>query len=221
MAEEARQAQQAQQARQAQQRNEDAGRGAAHNRPARRDTIPKMAKARNPARRPFQADSSDDDSSSDTEHQGQGTRRALVPPAADARLPASTSARAGPAKPMDRLKLQADDFVLVESAQGGCSVARVTEVGDDSEHVRVRWYGPERARAAIPELARWLPMWLTGSGSSVAATYSRRGYNPDEHEVDRRRICYTFPDLQDDLTLPQPVLHFLQRGGATTKLSID
>jgi hypothetical protein len=213
------QLEQPQQGQQSQQRNESAGRGA-DTRSARRDKMPQMAKMRSPAARPFQADS-DDDSGSDDERQGQGTWRALVPPASDTELQASPSARAGPAKPMDRLQLQADDFVLVESARGGCSVAKVTEVDDDSEHVRVRWYGPGRAHAAIPELARWLPMWLTGSGSSVAAAYSRRGYQPDEHEVDRRRVVYTFPDLQDDLTLPQPVLRFLQHGGAATKLSID
>jgi hypothetical protein len=116
-------------------------------------------------------------------------------------------------------EFQTDDFVLVDGAQGGCSVARVTEVDADSEHVRVRWYGPEQARVAIPALTRWLPMWLTGSGSSVAAAHSRRGYQPDEHEIDRRRVRYTLQDLDKNQTLPQAVLQYLQRGGATTKLS--
>jgi hypothetical protein len=171
-----------------------------------------MAKMRSPAARPFAADSDDDSSSED--EQAKGTWRALVQPTRDTPPAASPSARAGPAKPKDRLEFQADDFVLVDGAQGGCSVAKVKEVVDDSEHVLVRWYGPERARAAIPELARWYPMWLTTSGSSVAAAHSKRGYQPDEHEVDRARIVYTFPDLDDDQTLPQPALRFLQPGGA-------
>ncbi len=90
----------------------------------------------------------------------------------------------------------------------------------DSEHVLVRWYGPEQARVATPELARCLPMWLTGSGSSVAAAHARRGYQLDQHEVDRRRVRYTFQDLDKNQTLPQPVLQYLQRGGAATKRSI-
>ena len=188
-----------------------AGRGPS-TRTEQRDKVRPMAKMRSPAARPFAADSDDDSSSED--EQAKGTWRALVQPTRDTPPAASPSARAGPAKPKDRLEFQADDFVLVDGAQGGCSVAKVKEVVDDSEHVLVRWYGPERARAAIPELARWYPMWLTTSGSSVAAAHSKRGYQPDEHEVDRARIVYTFPDLDDDQTLPQPALRFLQPGGA-------
>jgi hypothetical protein len=115
---------------------------------------------------------------------------------------------------MDRLQVQADDFVLVDNATGGCSVAKVSQVDEEADHVRVRWYGPERARVSIPELARWLPLWTTSSGSSVAAAHSKRGYVPDEHEISRQRISYSFADLDDDQQLPQHVLQFLQRGGA-------
>ena len=97
----------------------------------------------------------------------------------------------------------------MDNVEGECSLGKVLMV-DDSEHVLVRWYGPEKSRAMMPALARWLPLWTTTTGSSVAAAAPKRGYLPDEFDVDRQRISFTFPDLDDDQTLPQPALRFLQ-----------
>jgi ribosomal protein L21E len=199
--------------RQPERRTQDAGRGTL-TRSARRDKTPPKAKMRSPAARPFAADSEDDSAGSENEHLGPRTWRALVQPTRNVPPATSPTRGAGPAKPLDRLSVQPDDFVLVDGVGGGCSLAKVMKVEEDSDQVLVRWYGPERARASIPELARWLPMWATGSGSSVATAHPKRGYQPDEHDVDRQRISFVFTDLDDDQTLPQPVLQFLQHDGA-------
>jgi hypothetical protein len=143
-----------------------------------------------------------DNSGSDNKSQVPGRALACPERYPDPPSPPSVQAEAA------RRQLQTDDFVLVENAQGGCGVATVVQVYNESDRVRLHWYGPERGQATIL-LARWLPRWVSESGSSMVAASARCGLRPDEHETDWRRIVHSFDDLDDDQTLPPSVLRFL------------